>query len=222
MCGRFGLDLRPDKLREHFGVANPPEIAPRYNIAPTTDAACVMVHPERGERVARKLRFGLIPSWADDPAIGNKLINARSETAREKPSFRSAFAKRRLIVPASGFYEWEKDKGRQPWWYVLAGGEPMGLAGIWERWREPDSERIVFSFALLTVPANELVGRVHERMPAILAPGDYATWLASNTAAPDAAMLLKPYPPEAMRSWPVSKRINSPASDDPGLIEPLK
>lgn len=220
MCGRFGLDIRPNAFREHFGVADPPVLAPRYNIAPSQDAACVMVHPDSGERVVRKLRFGLIPHWARDAKIGYKLINARSETAHKKPAFCDAFAKRRLIVPATGFYEWRKDNGKRPWFYGMEGGAPMGLAGIWDRWRDKGSGETVFSFAILTVPANDLVARAHERMPAILSPDAYSAWLRSDTNRETLGELLSPYPPEAMSAWAVSRRVNSPDNDDPSLIEP--
>lgn len=220
MCGRFGLDIRPGSMREHFGVNSPPNLAPRYNIAPSQDAACVMLHPESGERVVRLLRFGLIPHWAKDAKIGYKLINARAETVGEKPAFRTAFAKRRLIVPASFFYEWQKADGRQPWLFAMKDDAPMGLAGLWERFKDKDSGETVFSFSIITVPANDLVARVHERMPAILAPADYEAWLGEESETADVHSLLLPYPPEAMRSRPVSALVNSPRNDGPELLAP--
>lgn len=221
MCGRFGLDIRPDQLSEQFGVVDPPVLAPRYNIAPSQEAACVMVHPESGRRVVRRLRFGLVPHWADDPKIGYKMINARSETVHEKPAFRGAFAERRLIVPASGFYEWEKADGKRPWYYTKPDGEPVGMAGIWERWRDEAAERTLFSFAIITVPANSLVAEVHERMPAILEPARYSAWLNPEADTGSLRELLGPFPPEKMNSRPVSRRVNSPANDDPSLIKPV-
>jgi putative SOS response-associated peptidase YedK len=218
MCGRFGLDIRPDKLAEHFGVQDPPVLAPRYNICPSQDAACVMVHPETGSRVVRKLRFGLVPHWAGDVKIGYKMINARAETVREKPAFRGAFAKRRLIVPASGFFEWQKQNGKQPWYYFKENGEPLGLAGLWEHWRGDADGELLFSFTIITVPANSLVEKVHERMPAVLKPADYEGWLTE--ADPEAAHeMLAPFPPEELAARPVSKRVNSPRNDDPSIIE---
>ena len=217
MCGRFGLDIRPDILSEHFGIENPPVLTPRYNICPSQDAACIMVHPESGERVVRKLRFGLVPHWADDLKVGYKMINARAETVREKPAFRGAFAKRRLIVPASGFFEWQKLNGKQPWYYFKENGEPLGLAGLWEHWSGGDGETL-FSFTIITVPANSLVEKVHERMPAVLKPSDYTGWLSE--ADPAAAHeMLAPYPPAEIAARPVSTRVNSPRNDDPSLIQ---
>lgn len=220
MCGRFGLDIRPSQLSEHFGIPDSPVLAPRYNIAPSQNAACVMVHPESGLRVIRKLRFGLVPHWAGDVKIGNKLINARAETVQSKPAFAEAFAKRRLIVPVSGFYEWNRTGDRQPWYFVLKNGVPMGFAGIWDRRRDKTGGETLFSFAIITVPANDLVGRVHERMPAVLTPKDYAEWLGAVDPE-QAAALLRPYLPGEMKAWPVSRRVNSPNNDDPSLIEPL-
>lgn len=220
MCGRFGLDIRPGAMRESFGVVSPPTLAPRYNVAPSQDAACVMLHPETCERVSRMLRFGLIPHWAKDKKIGYKLINARAETVAEKPAFRAAFAKRRLIVPASFFYEWRKANGKQPWLFAMKDDAPMGLAGLWERFNDPDSGETIFSFSIITVPANDLVGKVHERMPAILAPRDYGVWLGEDNGSADVLCLLRPYPPEAMQSRPVSTLVNSPRNDGPELLGP--
>jgi len=220
MCGRFGFDIPPRTVREHFAVADPPELPPRYNIAPSQNAACVMVHPETGKRVLRLLRFGLILHWAKDVKVGYKMINARAETVAEKPAFRAAFKKRRLIVPAAFFYEWAKVGGKQPWLYKLRDGSPMGLAGLWERYSEPESGEAIFSFAIITVPANELVAKVHERMPAILAPENYAAWLDPEET--DQHLLLGPYSSERMRSWPVSTLVNSPKNDDPGLVKPVE
>jgi putative SOS response-associated peptidase YedK len=214
------MDFPAALLQEHFGLENVPEIPARYNIAPSQEAACVLEHPGKG-RILSMLRFGLAPHWAEDQKIGDKMINARAETVDEKPAFRSAFAKRRCLVPASGFYEWQKVEGgpNRPFFFSHARGEPLGLAGVWERWSPPDGGDHLFSFAIITVPANSLVAETHERMPAIIRPGDYGLWLNREAEPSAAKALLTPYPPEELAARPVSTRVNSPKNDDPSLIE---
>lgn len=223
MCGRFGFDIPRGVLREHFGLGALYDAPPRYNVAPGQDAPVVLLHPEDGSRVLRSLRWGLVPSWAGDAKGGARLINARSESAADKPAFRAAFRRRRCLVPAAGFYEWKRlDRGRQPWWLRLAGGGPLAFAGLWEHWLDPaapPAAATLYTFAILTCAANELTAQVHDRMPVILAPRDYAAWLDPAASRPDLEALLAPWPAADMEAWPVSPRVNNPKNDDPSLLD---
>ncbi len=160
---------------EEFGVAGPlPEFPLSYNVAPTQEVAAVLA--EGGERRLQMLRWGLIPSWADDPQIGSRMINARSETAAEKPSFRRAFPERRCLIPTDGFYEWQRtDNGKQPYYLRMKGGSPFAFAGLWEAWGKDGEETL--SCTILTTEANEVVGEVHHRTPVIVTPENYEVWL---------------------------------------------
>jgi putative SOS response-associated peptidase YedK len=219
MCGRFTLQIPAELLAELFGLADPCEIPPRYNIAPTQQVAVVRRRDGGGNRLDF-LKWGLIPSWAKDPSIGPRMINARSETLEEKPAFRSAFKLRRCLVPASGFYEWEVVGGKKiPRYFRLRGGAPMVFAGLWESWRAPDGASVE-SCTILTTCANSLVEPLHQRMPVILARGDFATWLDGNPGDPGGLKrLLRPYPAEGMEGWTVSTLANSVKNDHPELIE---
>lgn len=228
MCGRFGFDIPRSVLSEHFGLDAAYDIAPRYNIAPTAEAPVTLLHPEGGRRVLRSLRWGLVPSWARDAKAGARLSNARSETCADKPAFRAAFKRRRCLVPAAGFYEWQRlATGRRPWWLRLEGGGPLAFAGLWEHWLDPAApspdppprDATLYTFAILTCPANPLVAELHDRMPVILAPRDYAAWLDPEATRPDLEALLVPYPAELMEAWPVSRRINNPRNDDAALLD---
>jgi putative SOS response-associated peptidase YedK len=167
------------------------------------------------------LRWGLVPSWADDPAVGNRLINARAETVASKPSFRAAFRQRRCLVPADGFYEWQKQAGKkQPFYIHLRGGGPFAFAGLWERWQGADEP--IESFTIVTTEANELVRSLHERMPVILPREAYKHWLDPAYAKlEELQALLRPYPAEEMAAFPVSTRVNSPRVDDAACIVPV-
>lgn len=228
MCGRFGFDIPRQVLTEHFGLDAVYDIAPRYNVAPTQAAPAVLPHPDSGARVLRSLRWGLVPSWAKDAKAGARLINARSESAGDKPAFRAAFKRRRCLVPAAGFYEWKRlDKGKQPHWIRLSGGGPLAFAGLWEHWLDPAAasadaapgDATLYTFTILTCPANPLVAELHDRMPVILDPADYAAWLDPDAERPALEALLAPYPAERMETWPVSTRVNSPRNDDPSLLD---
>ena len=168
MCGRYTLKTPVETLVEEFGVAGPlPEVPTSYNLAPTQEVAVVLV--DGGERRLEMLRRGLIPSWADDPQIGSRMINARSETVSEKPSFRGAFRKRRCLIPTDGFYEWQRTgNGKQPYHIHAKGGSPFAFAGLWENWSGGGEE--IRSCTILTTEAKEVVGEVHHRMPVILPP----------------------------------------------------
>ncbi len=221
MCGRYSLHANPEVIALAFRLGLLPEIQPRYNIAPSTQVLIVREDKQAG-RVADLCRWGLIPGWAKDPAIGNKLANARGETVAEKPSFRNAFKRWRCLIPASGFYEWRALKGRKQPYYIHPRGQALfAIAGITELWQGPDGP--VRSCAIITTAPNALMKNIYDRMPVILAPGDYATWLnPDNQATAELQQLLRPYPAEAMAAHPVSTRVNTPRHDDPALVEPIE
>lgn len=222
MCGRFTLVAPGEAVAELFQLPLTPSLAPRYNIAPTQPVAAVRVSPSTGERELTYFNWGLIPRWAKDPTIGSRMINARSETAPEKPSFRAAFKYRRCLVPADGFYEWQKQNGsKQPVRIQVGEGQVFAIAGLWEHWISPDGSEIE-SCTLLTTGPNELLRQVHNRMPVILAPDDYALWLDPHAQHPgEVQHLLRPYPAEEMSFYPVSNHVNNPRNEDPQCIEPL-
>jgi putative SOS response-associated peptidase YedK len=218
MCGRFTLFHSAEAIAEAFRV-DPMDLPPRYNIAPSQPVAAIVRMPGTSERKLLWLRWGLIPSWAKDPAIGYKLINARAETVSEKPSFRSAFKHRRCLIPSDGFYEWQRIEGskskKQPYYFSLTDNSPFALAGLWERWESKEGD-IVETCTILTTDANDLVSPIHDRMPAILSPEDYDLWLDPNFTRSDSLQeMLKPYPAEAMKVYPVSSTVNSPKNDSP-------
>jgi putative SOS response-associated peptidase YedK len=223
MCGRFTLTVDPDELLKAFaGITLPAEgsLTPRYNIAPTQTVAVV---PNNGRNTIEFFRWGLIPSWAKDPAIGNRMINARAETLAEKPAFRSAFKNRRCLIPADGFYEWRKDPGgksKTPMYVRLKSGEPFAFAGLWEAWRSPDDETIL-SCTIITTTPNALVEKIHDRMPVILKPDAAKRWLDPAEQEPVKLMnLLKPYPASQMTAYAVSKLVNKPQVDSPECVIP--
>jgi putative SOS response-associated peptidase YedK len=242
MCGRYSLTTPAEAMRHLFGFAGAlPNLPARYNIAPTQLVPVVRLVQERrpgggpgkaageGERGTRELvqlRWGLIPSWAKDASIGNRLINARAEGLAEKPSFRAAFRARRCLVPADGFYEWQATPhGKRPYRIGLKGGRAEALplfafAGLWERWEKAPDGAPVESCTIVTTAANELLAPIHERMPVILPEEGYAAWLAPVTPPAEALALLKPYPAAAMLLYPVSKRVNSVRFDDALCIAP--
>jgi len=218
MCGRYTLRTPVETLAEEFGISDPlPDIPTRYNIAPTQEVAAVLEEDE--ERKLEMLRWGLIPSWADDPAVGNRMINARSETAAEKPSFRTAFRKRRCLILADGFYEWQKTNGgKQPYYIRMEDGSPFAFAGLWESWDKYGGE--IRSCTILTTDTNKMVGEVHHRMPVILPPETYDLWLDPDMQETEPLLdLLRPYPDDGMEAYPVSRFVNSPSNDDERCIE---
>ncbi len=218
MCGRFTLRTPAHRLAEAFGVGDLSNLPPRYNIAPTQDAAVVRPGPEGEARELVMLRWGLVPSWSYGPSAYS-MINARAETVATKPAFRAAFRHRRCLVPADGFYEWQKvDGGKQPYLVELASGEPFAFAGLWEHW---EGGEVIESFTIVVTEANELLRPIHERMPVILDPPDYNLWLEAGTAVARAAEdLLRPYPADRMAARPVSRRVNNPRYDDPECVAP--
>jgi putative SOS response-associated peptidase YedK len=209
-------------VAEAFGLLEVPDLLHRFNIAPGQTVAVVREMPQAQDRQLAYLRWGLIPAWADDPAIGDRLANARSETAATKPSFRRAFRSRRCLVVADGFYEWRRADGRkQPHFVGLKNDRPFGLAGLWERWEKGDDP--VESCTILTTDANELMRPIHERMPVIIPPVQYGLWLdprCQDTAR--LARLLRPYPSEDMLAYRVSTLVNNPGNDVPQCVEALR
>ena len=222
MCGRFTLTLDPAQLREAFpGLFIPADIKPRYNIAPSQPVAVI---PNTGENKLDFFTWGLIPFWAKDPAIGNRLINARAETLAEKPAFRSSFRRRRCLILSDGFFEWKPDlsgKSKTPYYIQMKSGEPFAFAGLWDLWSHPDGSEIR-SCTIITTTPNELMQTIHNRMPAILSPNSYQTWLDVEEQKPEnLTSLLTPYPSSAMSAYPVSKVVNAPQNDTPECIKPL-
>ncbi len=222
MCGRYTLTCRPDVVAEAFQLEAIPDFEPRYNVAPSQWVTCVRVRFHVRTREAVTLRWGLIPSWARDPAMGMKLINARAETVAEKPSFQKSFRERRCLVPADGYYEWKREGARkQPYYIRLKNGRLFAFAGLWDRWTGADGQTIE-SCAILTTTPNERLASIHDRMPVILQPGAYEPWL--DPGLQDTTRLvpfLTPYPADAMIAIPVSRRVNDPRVDDARCLEAL-
>ena len=224
MCGRFTLRVPASAVAEQFGLGEIPPLAPRFNVAPTQTVAVVRRPPDSArQRELVWMRWGLIPSWANDPAIANRMINARAETAAQKPAFRQAFRRRRCLVVADGFYEWQPvGKRKQPYYFRMRDQRPFGLAGLWEVWKSPEDETIE-SCTILTTEASPLVAPMHDRMPAIIAPEDYDRWLDAAIEDPEAiGPLVHPYPSDAMVAYPVSARVNKPDNEGPGCVEAIE
>jgi putative SOS response-associated peptidase YedK len=222
MCGRFTLRAPASVVAEQFGLLEVPAFAARFNVAPSQPVAVVRLAPERSaaQRELVWLRWGLIPSWAKDASIGNRMINARAETVGEKPAYRAALRRRRCLVVADGFYEWQRiDKRKQPYFIRMRDDRPFAFAGLWEAWEGADSSAIE-SCTLLTTDANEVVEPIHDRMPVILPSHAYETWLDPSRDVQQVLPLLKPYPNEPMVAYPVSTAVNSPTVDDPRCVEP--
>ena len=217
MCGRFALAVEKNVIEMLFQLEIRMEFTPRYNIAPSQDILAVRVAPACGEKEAVMLKWGLVPPWAKDEAIGTRLINARAESVAEKPAFREAFRMRRALIPASGFYEWRKDPaGRQPFYFGMKDGRPFAMAALWES-RIRSGERLE-TCAILTTAPNGLVAPLHHRMPVIIPAEAYALWLDPRAGRADLEALVIPFPEELMASRPVSRLVNNPAYDDPGIL----
>ncbi|HLS90021.1 MAG TPA: SOS response-associated peptidase [Limnochordia bacterium] len=222
MCGRFTLTPSAQVLMDELGLLWIPEdYRPRFNVAPGQ----LILAARDGDqgRKGAMLKWGLVPPWAKDPSIGSRMINARSETVAEKPSFRRAFDRRRCIIPADGFYEWRKDgKVKIPMLFRLRGGRPFAFAGLWEAWRPRSGKgETLFTCTILTTAANELVQPVHDRMPVILPKEAIDLWLDRDVPGEGVRGLLAPYPAEEMEAYEVSPRVNSVKNDDPLCIEPV-
>ncbi len=220
MCGRFAQKDTPQRLAEYFHATGDIDVRSSFNIAPS--ARIVTVTEDADEtRHLKLMRWGLIPSWAKDPSIGNKLANARGETVAEKPSFISAFRSRRCLIPASGFYEWKTIAGRkQPYFISYRSGEPLAMAGLWESWRAEGGESVE-TCCIITTDANELMHPIHDRMPVLLDQGQWRTWLNPMVASRESLQpMLKPHDPESMQAWTVTMELNRVGlRDDEGLVE---
>lgn len=221
MCGRYTVSNPGEILPELLGgEGEVPEIAARYNVAPTQDAP-VVVAGEDGSRRLKLMRWGLVPYWAEDPEIGSRMINARSETAAEKPAFRDSFKRRRCLVAADGFFEWQKvPGGKQPYLLRLEGGAPIAFAGLWDRWRGSGG-RVLETFTILTTAPNGLVQPIHDRMPVLLPATGRACWLDPAADPASLGELLAPYPAAAMEAVAVSGLVNSPANDSLECLQPV-
>jgi putative SOS response-associated peptidase YedK len=219
MCGRFNQTATGEEIAEAFGLDEVPQLAPRYNVAPTQPVAVVGVQPKTGRRGLALLKWGLVPRGSLGGERG--FINARSETAWEKPAFAEAFAGRRCLVPATGFYEWQKidPKRRQPWLFRMASGRVFAFAGLWEP--ATAAPGAVPTCTILTTEPNDVARPVHDRMPVILDPSDYGRWLDPAVTVPaEVRPLLRPFPADAMTAFPVTTAVNNPTFDDPACLAP--
>jgi putative SOS response-associated peptidase YedK len=216
MCGRFTL-RSPGRVKfDGSRKAPPPLFAPRFNIAPSQDVLTIM--PDENERVIVTARWGLIPSFSNEP---KGIINARSETLDQKPSFSESFERRRCLIPADGFYEWKRGgKSKQPYYFQLKDGAPFYFAGIWDQWRRGDES--ITSCAIITTTPNELLETIHDRMPVILPVEAQEAWLRNDTAPMELLSFLNPFPATAMKSFPVSQQVNHAQAEDPQLVEPVE
>jgi putative SOS response-associated peptidase YedK len=220
MCGRFLLMTAGRDLAERFELVEIPSLEPRHNVAPTQMIAAIRLEAQTGTRKLHMLKWGLIPFWSKDSTMGPKLINARAETAAQKPAFRAAFRYRRCLIPADGFYEWKRDKGKkQPYLIAMADGNTFAFAGLWETWREPQGE-LIESCTILTTDANEVVLPIHDRMPVILKHEDYPLWLDSAVTRPELLQpLLSSYPAAEMIVRPANPKVNKSSYDQPDCLE---
>jgi len=221
MCGRFTSLLTPELLEETFGIRLPPDIQPRYNIAPTQQIRIIR-QAATGGRYLSSVRWGLVPHWAKDLSLGSHMINARCESVHEKPAFRIAIRARRCIIPASGFFEWDHSgKVRIPHYITLKDGSPLAFAGLWDSWKTPQGDSLE-SCAILTTVSNSLVATLHDRMPVILHPSEFDLWLDRSMNDPEKLKrLYQPYPSELLQEWEVSTIVNSPSQETAETISPL-
>jgi putative SOS response-associated peptidase YedK len=228
MCGRYVSVSSPTILAERFGAetVRVEETEQNFNVTPRADVPVVAVSKTTSERTLDLVRWGLIPSWAKDMSIGDKLINARSDTVASKPAYKRAFAKRRCIIPADGFYEWQKREGekkKQPWFIRRRDGEPLAFAGLWEIWHDPevgdDAPRIK-TCTIITTDANDLMKPIHHRMPVVLDESDWERWLDPEFGDIETLQkMLKPAPSEEFEAWEISTRVNAAANNGPELLE---
>ncbi|MGB8261979.1 MAG: SOS response-associated peptidase [Terracidiphilus sp.] len=225
MCGRFARRSTGEVLAAWFGIdiEDGPWFGPTFNAAPQSVQPVVRLNRETEAREFALLRWGLVPFWARDAKVGYSTINARAEEAAKKPAFREAMKKRRCLVPADAFYEWQRrdEKSKQPFAIGMKSGSPYALAGLWERWQPKEGEALE-SFTILTTDPNELMEPIHNRMPVIVERQDYGRWLEPGDPARPPVDLLRPYPAEKMQAWPVSVRVGNVRNNDAGLLEPAK
>ena len=221
MCGRYAFFSPAEAVRRTFALDFSPELTPRYNIAPTQSVPALRA-AEEGSRALVMLHWGLVPRWAKERAIGNRMINARCETLAEKPAYRDAFRRRRCLVLADGWYEWQAATGgKQPWFVRLRDPRPIAFAGLWERWKDPARGELLESCTIVTTDASESIRKIHDRMPVILPEQSWDRWM--DPAFSDTETLsgiLGPYDPKALKAWQVSRLVNTPRNEGPKLIEP--
>ena len=219
MCGRFALARSPDEVTRLFDLDECADFTPRYNIAPTTDIPVIRRSPTN-QNVLHLLRWGLVPHWSKDLTIGSRLINARSESLTEKPSFRSAFARRRCLIPADGFYEWDRQGSvKQPYYFADANGEMLAFGGLWESWQALDGT-LLRTTCIITTDSRGEVALIHDRMPLIIRRNDVDNWLHGSVTA--AQLLLKPDRFLKLRSLPVSRNVNRVAAEGLQLLKPIQ
>jgi putative SOS response-associated peptidase YedK len=216
MCGRFAFYSPSEATAALFGVSDIPAMKPRYNIAPTQDIAAVRMSSANAREFAL-LRWGLVPFWAKDPSIGNRMINARAETVAEKPSFRAAYRKRRCLILANGFYEWHTEPDvKIPYFITLASGDPFAFAGLWEDWHAKDSEESLQTAAIITTAANEFMSNLHDRMPVVLETETADRWLDGDDQVLSEVTEKSP----TFQAWPVDRRVNNARNEGAELVEP--
>lgn len=215
MCGRFAFFSPAEATAELFGVQGAPELEARFNIAPTQYVAAIR-NDDDGEPEFASLKWGLVPFWAKDKAIGNRMINARAETVAEKPAYRAAYKHRRCLVLADGFYEWHKEgAGKTPYFVSLASGDPFAFGGLWEHWTDKETGEVIDSATLITTEANEYLSAIHHRMPMILEPEAGKQWLSGDNG------MLETYAAPKLTAWPVDRRVNNARNEGSDLIDPV-
>jgi len=216
MCGRFAFYSPSEATAALFGASSTTEVVARYNIAPTQFIAAVR-NDEQDTAELAMLRWGLVPSWAKDPSIGNRMINARAETVAEKPSFRNAYKKRRCLILADGFYEWRKEgDGKTPYFISLADGSPFAFAGLWENWSSKESDESLQTTAIITTAASDFMAQLHQRMPVVMQPEQAERWLGGDMELLSEVIDHSP----SFQAWPVERTVNNARNEDPALIEP--
>ncbi len=228
MCGRYVVAYDPETLVSGFSLTRVAPFPKRWNVAPQSPVP-VVYETREGERIAETMRWGLVPHWAQDERIGHKLNNARAETVFDKPSFRQAVRRRRCLLPASGFYEWQPPgpglpakTPKQPWYISAADGAPLAMAGLFEAWRQSDQAEWVLTCCIITTVANALMAPIHDRMPVLLPPEAWGRWLSrSPQDAAALAPMLQPCPPERLRAWPVSRAVSRGTAEGEALTEAL-
>ena len=216
MCGRFAFYSPSEATAALFGASSATEVVPRYNIAPTQFIAAVRNDKQNAPEFAM-LRWGLVPFWAKDPSIGNRMINARAETVAEKPSFRTAYKKRRCLILADGFYEWRKEgDAKTPYFISLADGSPFAFAGLWENWSSKESDESLQTTAIITTAASDFMAQLHQRMPVVMQPAQAERWLGGDMELLSEVIDNSP----SFQAWPVDRKVNNARNEEPGLIEP--
>ena len=219
MCGRYASSRRPDDLVSWFDVEEPPEetLAPSWNVAPT-DPGYVVVQSKEGVRQLRVLRWGLVPSWSKDAKGAARMINARQESVKDKPAFRKAFASRRCLVPADGYYEWKQEgTDKQPWY--LSTPDPLAMAGLYEHWKSPEGEWLS-TYTVITTSAPDDLGEIHDRTPLLVPREHWARWLDRTVADPGDGLLV-PGTPGVLEAWPVGKAVGNVRNNGPSLVDPV-